>query len=93
MTFLSEKIFIKTYLNSVTSFNEHFLRHGKYNSEEVFDVEAFAGQAEHRLLADHGLDNLEVGLEAGKVVDVNADHHVHGTLEKKFVLLFISLNQ
>jgi len=49
--------------NAAAGLDEHLLGHGEDDSEKVWDVEAFAGKAEYRLVTDKGLDNLEIVLE------------------------------
>ncbi len=64
----------------IASLDHHLAGDGEDDAEEVRDVEALARQAEDALLGDHGLDDLEVVVEAGREPGVvDPDHHVHGT--------------
>lgn len=66
--------------NSIARLHNHLLRYGQNNADKVRIVETLTWQAEDTLLLHQVLHKQHFGWIFRKVFDINADHHVHGTV-------------
>lgn len=71
-------VLLAEFLQTLARFDDHLLRNGEHNAHVVRILEALARQAEHTLLRNQCLHELQIRLELGEPADVDADHHVHG---------------